>query len=345
MECIINVSETEAIKQGINQSGDIIFEYDPADLTQEQREEMALSEIKSLKNNNYLLANPGWIGNSNYRSKVKVGKADMETLRSLLDLRIRLRAEALRERQEEIEKAVSDFMSAPFSQLVRQATINATRHRDDIWKQGLDKLIPLDEEYRNTLYDIYKRALDLPPDTRNEFEGLNDRIEQVREESEKVKEEVLKLDAQRKEDWERRKKEDEEKARAAEKAAEDTRRAWVDKHGSERLKLMAEAGYEYRRTYEEERIALEFPGYSLMPEDYDRDDRANPSLEALKELRRIETLGLKASIDWVTETIKEEDDYGYETREEKYEAVVIDAPWCRKYIIKRTGAHHDDDEE
>jgi hypothetical protein len=82
-----------------------------------------------------------------------------------------------------------------------------------------------------------------------------------------------------------------------------------------------------------------------MPEDYDRDDRANPSLEALKELRRIETLGLKASIDWVTETIKEEDDYGYETREEKYEAVVIDAPWCRKYIIKRTGAHHDDDEE
>jgi hypothetical protein len=164
-------------------------------------------------------------------------------------------------------------------------------------------------------------------------------------------EELLKLVAQHNEDMERIQKEDDAKAKqekeerdAAEKAAEDERRAWIAEHGSERLKLMADAGYEYRRTYEEERAALEFPGYSLSPDNYDRDDRANPSLEALKELKRLEALGIEAEINWVTETIKsedEDDDYGYEKREEKYEAVVVDVPWCRKYLIKKTGSEEE----
>lgn len=332
MKCVINVSEKEAIKQGLSQSGDIVIEYDPADLSQEQREEMALSGTRYVNGKEYLLANRMYIGRS-FCGEGAVGKADIDSLRFLLDLRILKRAAIAHEEQERVEKVVSDFMNAPFRQLVRQATKNKTSQLQDDF---LDKIIPVDEEYRFLLNDIYRKAVDLPFDIRDGFDGLNERIEQIKEESATVMEEVLKLEAQHKEDMERIRKEADAKAKqekeerdAAEKVAEDERRAWIAEHGSERLKLMADAGYEYRMTYEEERVALEFPGYSLMPEDYDLDDRANPSLEALKELKRLKALDIEAEIRWIT---------GYDAREEKYEAIVVDVPWCRKYLIKKTGS-------
>lgn len=332
MKCVINVSEKEAIKQGLSQSGDIVIEYDPADLSQEQREEMAQSKTRKIDGADLLYANDLFLEFFQYDGG-EVASADIDSLRYLLDLRILKRAALAREEQERVAEIVSKFMSAPFGQLVRQATKKETTRQQDVF---LDKLIPADEEYRFSLHNIYDNAVKLPSDIRDGFDGLNERIEQIKEESATVMEEVLKLEAQHKEDMERIRKEADAKAKqekeerdAAEKVAEDERRAWIAEHGSERLKLMADAGYEYRMTYEEERVALEFPGYSLMPEDYDLDDRANPSLEALKELKRLKALDIEAEIRWIT---------GYDAREEKYEAIVVDVPWCRKYLIKKTGS-------
>ncbi|HEV2813742.1 MAG TPA: hypothetical protein VGW10_10870 [Solirubrobacteraceae bacterium] len=59
-------------------------------------------------------------------------------------------------------------------------------------------------------------------------------------------------------------------------------RAWVDAHGSDRLKLMVERGYKANQTYARERAASEFPVYWVDTNESARwRERTDPSAEAL----------------------------------------------------------------
>lgn len=63
----------------------------------------------------------------------------------------------------------------------------------------------------------------------------------------------------------------------------DEMRAWVDEHGSERLRMAVERGYKVNATYARERAALEFPGFWVDTSGAAKwRDRTDPSLRALE---------------------------------------------------------------
>lgn len=138
--------------------------------------------------------------------------------------------------------------------------------------------------------------------------------------------EKSKQEADRQAENAKREKEEAER-RAKAEAAHKERVAWIAEHGSERLKLMLENGYELKKTYEEERAALELPGFEYVGnsfgDDFEYSDRANPSLDALQLLRQFAQYSPKIVL--VTD---DEDDF------EAYEAILVSPAWCRTPILK-----------
>ncbi len=101
---------------------------------------------------------------------------------------------------------------------------------------------------------------------------------------------------------------------------------WIEEYGSNRLKMMLEKGYEYIKTYEDERTKKEFPGFfaNNISNPYSWKKRENPSLEALDMLNYIEDKypSLKAEI---VEIIAG----GYGATPSDQEEIVIKPKWSR----------------
>lgn len=99
--------------------------------------------------------------------------------------------------------------------------------------------------------------------------------------------------------------------------------SWIKENGSERLKLCLELGYECKRLYINERVESEFPDYEL---DFDDNaswkERVSPSMEALKEVKKLIDLGYDAEIVWLTESVHGSD-YDYENDFEECEAIAF----------------------
>lgn len=121
------------------------------------------------------------------------------------------------------------------------------------------------------------------------------------------------------------KKEAERRAKA--EAAHAERVEWIGKHGSERLKLMLENGYELKKTYEEERAALELPGFEFDRDELKYSRRANPTIEALHSQIQLE----KYNPEIVYVTADGDDEYG---DFEPYEAILVRPSWCRTPLLK-----------
>lgn len=138
-----------------------------------------------------------------------------------------------------------------------------------------------------------------------------------------------KREAERHAEDARREKEDAERRAKAEETHIE-RIEWIGKHGSERLKLMLENGYELKKTYEEERAALELPGFEYVGnsfgDDFEYSDRANPSLDALKMLKQFGEYSPKIIL------VKSE--YDAEGDFDAYEAILIQPSWCRTPLLK-----------
>lgn len=138
--------------------------------------------------------------------------------------------------------------------------------------------------------------------------------------------EKKKREAERQAENAKREKEDAER-RAEMEAAHAERAAWIEKHGSERLKLMIENGYELKKTYEEERLELELPGFEFDRDELKYSRRANPTIEALHSLRQLEKYN--PEIVYVTDDGDDEyDDF------EPYEAILVRPSWCRTPLLK-----------
>ena len=123
---------------------------------------------------------------------------------------------------------------------------------------------------------------------------------------------------------------DEAKRKAKQEAEETERAAWIAEYGSERLKLMIDENYEYRQTYEQERAAIELPGFKFDSDGIEFRERANPTLKALKALREFKLYN--PVIIFVIET-----EFGgneYEDSEVKFEAIKVEPAWSRKVLYK-----------
>lgn len=112
------------------------------------------------------------------------------------------------------------------------------------------------------------------------------------------------------EDEERRRFREQARAREREREQrwQEEMQSWIDQHGSDRLRLAHERGYQVRGLYVRERAEVEFPGYT--PDLDDRaewEERVAPTEEALAletqaiDLAKANGLpGERASIVWLT---------------------------------------------
>lgn len=146
MKAIINIDKKVALLAGVNNFGDYEIEFDPADLTPEQREELLLSETKS-STGDYLLKLPSfkrWDGYQWFNSYTsewspivdkympKPIHPDLDTMKRMLDARIIIRREIQsfeedKKTKDEAEKAekkaakIAEFLDTPSKDLFRVA--------------------------------------------------------------------------------------------------------------------------------------------------------------------------------------------------------------------------------
>lgn len=127
-----------------------------------------------------------------------------------------------------------------------------------------------------------------------------------------------------KEEEEREQEREKERAEAeVEKAAKELGRLdWINKNGSDYLKMAVGLGYNCQRRYVEERSEIELEDFAV---DFDDEikyrSRSCPGYEALIETKNLIEKGFDAKIIWLTKGTKADDDYG---DFEECEAILIE---------------------
>jgi len=121
---------------------------------------------------------------------------------------------------------------------------------------------------------------------------------------------------------------------AAKEAIKADRLAWIESHGSDRLKRGTQAGHNCQRLYVTERASLEYPEFDLdYSEDLSTKDRSCPSINALDELDRYPM----GCIVWVKERHDRSDDEYYEDDYTGEEAIVIERYLGNYTLVKYLG--------
>lgn len=184
-----------------------------------------------------------------------------------------------------------------------------------------------------------KTKLDAKP-TLDEVLALY-RVQRATEAEEKAAEDAKRerwaAEAQRDKDQRERWSREEKEKREAEQAARHAAKvAWVQAHGSDRLRRAVEREHDCTALYVRERAAVEAPGY--VPDIYGAakwKSAACPSVGALDAADAAEKLTLgTVEIVWLTDPpqaikTRDEDEYGYAEEFSPREAVVI-----REYLGK-----------
>jgi hypothetical protein len=117
-----------------------------------------------------------------------------------------------------------------------------------------------------------------------------------------------------------------QRAKAGEEAAQEAwdadKAAWIEAHGSDRLKKAHATGYPHNRAYIQERATAELgEGWIVdMKNAYEWDRKASPSERALDLERTLKNTGFKAQIVWVKSDGTERDD---DDAFEPFEALVV----------------------
>jgi len=117
MKTIIQINKTDALKAGLDNQGDYALDFDPAEVTQEQRDELASSDTTS-----YNHQHPHtWIANRAINNNIHAGGVavpDLAALRTLLDARIARRAGLVAEAKAADEKTVTKYMARADEDLI-----------------------------------------------------------------------------------------------------------------------------------------------------------------------------------------------------------------------------------
>lgn len=151
------------------------------------------------------------------------------------------------------------------------------------------------------------RIADLQSSLEPEYEKALEEWSKVQAEEDRIREEENeKTQAIR----ERIKKENQEK----QDKLEVEKLEWIKTYGSDYLKEAVSLGYACQRSYVDERLAKELPDFVV---DYKEnaywEERACPSQDALKEVKKLLEQGYHAEIVWLTNPI--DDDYEFEHQE------------------------------
>ena len=117
MKAIIHIDKTAALKAGVDSDGgEHVVVFDPADLSQAQRDELALSLVSAAAYNNPLYGVFRASKDPDNGSIVAPAiRADLETLKMLLDTRIKIRHERKIKKKEERRERLETFLKADIS--------------------------------------------------------------------------------------------------------------------------------------------------------------------------------------------------------------------------------------
>lgn len=214
-------------------------------------------------------------------------------------------------------------------------TSNLTRELYEMWKEREAKA---EKEYKEKMRRKYLnneeaaqkfiRGAVINYRTDAQRGTLKDKIRKYDKETQNYILDVFNEIRQKAEQKEQERKERQDREEKQQKEKEN----WIKKHGSERLNLMLDGGYEYSQTYEIERGQKEFPDYAYnrAGERFYIEERANPRLKALKIAKNLEEKGCDAKVVWIE---GEREDPGYLV-EIKREAVAVYPDWSRYLFIK-----------
>lgn len=183
--------------------------------------------------------------------------------------------------------------------------------------QTVKDLLQFEQARRN-------RIADLQFSLESEYEKALEEWSKVQAEKDRIREEEdKKAQAIR----ERIKKENQEK----QDKLEAEKIEWIKQFGSDYLKEAVSLGYACQRSYVDERLAKELPDFVV---DYKEnaywEERACPSQDALKEIKKLLEQGYNAEVVWLTNPI-DDDDYEFDHQEtiiihkylDKYRCVLV----------------------
>lgn len=94
---------------------------------------------------------------------------------------------------------------------------------------------------------------------------------------------------------------------------EEEQRTWINKYGSERLKVASSRGYDCSDVYIVERASVDFPNFVIVDENVfglGKVKGENPSLEALKLEKELCKQGLHAEVSFVYAPFTDEEERG-----------------------------------
>ena len=117
-----------------------------------------------------------------------------------------------------------------------------------------------------------------------------------------------------------------QRAKAEEEAAQEAwdaeKAAWIEAHGSDRLKKAYATGYPHNRAYTQERATAELgEEWTVDTKNaYEWDRKASPSERALDLEKTLKDKGFKVQVVWVKSDGEERDD---DDAFEPFEAVVV----------------------
>lgn len=127
------------------------------------------------------------------------------------------------------------------------------------------------------------------------------------------------------EEREARRERDKQEREAQELEAQ---KAWIQAHGSERLRMCMEEGIEYAAIYRDERLRHEAPDWVWDRWDSDQlaySEPRNPSLAALQMLREARGTFEDAELQYATVSVDTEDDDYCDTEDETWRGFVCTA--------------------
>ena len=168
-------------------------------------------------------------------------------------------------------------------------------------------------------------ALDIMAEAQRRREAIEENnkivraeIDRKEEEERPVREAQKKREAEEKEAREKAEAEKKAKSDAEEKARNEAieaeKKAWIEEHGSERLRKGYAMGYNCQKIYEIERAQSVLGSeYVRDSQEVDEKDRSCPTLEALQEVERLKSVIEKgAAVVWLPHGMGGEDESGCE---------------------------------
>ena len=258
MKALIRIDMQAALKRGSNKYGEFTIEFDPAELTEQQRELLSKMSVKdgAFDVERGIPERPGGVGR--IRCPGEFVDDTVDELKAALDRFIAKFDQEKAARVEQIKAYTEEFLAKPDEDCIGR------RYNDDYFTVGA---YPMEYADKTDPHMIEKIA----------------RLEKLAEE---------KSVAYRAEQAEKKRLDDEAKA-AEEKrlsAAHERLKEWGLANGSELLRLRIEEEINWIKLAKNEFIKAHSPeGYGSIPAD-DVKDRTNPKAEEILELRRLRKL-------------------------------------------------------